>query len=180
MSARALRVMGIDPGTRRVGFGVIDTAGATLRHVECGVIAVRSNDAAKRLVEIHVGLQAAIRRLAPAIAAVETVYAGDNIRTALAIGEGRGVALLSAAELGVEVAGLEPAVVKRAVTGSGRASKEQVLRMVCVLLCLAKPPATDHEADALALAIAYANRMRFGLGTVNPQIARRRTKWRLR
>ncbi|MCX7933677.1 MAG: crossover junction endodeoxyribonuclease RuvC [Planctomycetota bacterium] len=171
MSARPLRVMGIDPGTRRVGFGVIEALGATLRYVECGLIVAQSEDAAKRLVEIHLGLQAAIRRLTPAIAVVETVYAGDNIRTALAIGEGRGVAILSAAELGVDIAGLEPALVKRAVTGTGRASKEQVLRMVRVLLGLPQPPATDHEADALALAIAYANRLRFGLSSGAGRIA---------
>jgi len=162
MTAHPLRVMGIDPGTRRVGFGIIEAAGAKMRHLECGVVTPDSADAARRLAQIHLGLQAVIRRFTPSVAVVETVYAGDNIRTALAIGEGRGVAILSAAELEVEVVGLEPAVVKRAVAGSGRASKEQVQRMVCVLLGLAAPPQTDHEADALALAIAYANRLRFG------------------
>jgi crossover junction endodeoxyribonuclease RuvC len=155
-----LRILGIDPGTRHVGYGVIEAAGNALRHVASGCIIARTEDLAGRLVEIHAGLQEVIRAHAPTLAVVETVFAGENIKTAITIGEARGVALLSAAEVGLEVVGLEPAVVKRAVAGSGRAGKEQVQEMVRILLGLPAAPASDHEADALALAIAGANRRR--------------------
>jgi crossover junction endodeoxyribonuclease RuvC len=114
---------------------------------------------AERLVAIFRGLREIMDRFPPSAAAVETVFAGKNPRTALAIGEGRGVALLAAAERGVEVFGYEPALIKRAVTGSGRADKDQVRRMVRILLGLPEPPETDHAADALALAITHTRHL---------------------
>jgi crossover junction endodeoxyribonuclease RuvC len=160
--AGSTRILGIDPGTRNVGFGVIDCAGSALRYVAGGCINTTGDEIAGRLVQIHSAIQEAIRRYGPSVAVIETVFAGENRRTAIAIGEGRGVAILSAAEFGLPVVGLEPALVKRAVTGSGRAGKEQVQEMVRVLLGLRERPATDHEADALALAITYAHRFRAG------------------
>ena len=116
------RIIGIDPGTRSVGYGVVEVAGNALRRLAGGCIRAKGDTIAERLVEIHSGLQEVMREHSPQAAAIETVFAGDNIKTAIAIGEGRGVAILSAAECDISVTGDEPAVVKRAVAGSGRAS----------------------------------------------------------
>lgn len=151
-----LRILGIDPGTRHVGFGIVEAHGDRLRYFASGTIHAKGTEIADRLVQIHVGLQKEITAHRPTVAAIETVFAGKNPSTAIAIGEGRGVAMLSAAEAGLRVVGYEPAAVKAAVTGSGRASKEQIQHMVRVLLALPHPPATDHEADALAMAITHA------------------------
>lgn len=150
------RILGIDPGTRHVGYGVVERRGNALCWVASGCIVAGDGPMATRLVAIHHGLQEVMERYSPSVAAVETVFSGENPKTAIAIGEGRGVAVLSAAERGLDVSGYEPALVKRAVAGSGRAGKDQVRNMVRVLLGLAELPATDHEADALALAITHA------------------------
>lgn len=154
------RILGIDPGTRSVGWGVVEASGNAMRRIDAGTIRAKGDEIPERLVVIHAELQRVIDEHAPSVAAVETVFGGENIRTAIAIGEGRGVAVLSAAEKGLEVFGYEPATVKRAIAGSGRASKEQVQEMVGVLLNLAEAPSSDHEADALALAIAHVQRAR--------------------
>ena len=152
----SIRIMGIDPGTRHVGFGVVEQRGNAIVRIDSGCIKATGDVIAERLVIIYRGLREVILRHAPEAAAVETVFTGANPKTAIAIGEGRGVAVLSAAENGVTVKGYEPALVKRAVAGNGRADKEQVRNMVRVLLALPCLPETDHEADALALAITHA------------------------
>lgn len=152
----AVRILGIDPGTRHVGYGVVERHGNALTWVASGCINASSATVAERLVVIYRGLREVILRYEPRCAAVETVFTGNNPKTAIAIGEGRGVAVLSAAEQGLEVRGYEPALVKRAVAGNGRADKEQVRSMVRVLLGLSCPTETDHESDALALAITHA------------------------
>lgn len=150
------RILGIDPGTRNVGYGVVESRGNTVVWLASGCIVAAGDTIAERLVTIYRGLGEIVARHSPVTAAVETVFTGNNPKTAIAIGEGRGVAVLSAAERGLEVRGYEPALVKRAVAGSGRADKEQVRSMVRVLLGLPVAPATDHESDALALAITHA------------------------
>ena len=162
-----MRIIGIDPGTRYAGFGVIAADGARLRRIAGGCIRAGPNELPKRLAAIHHGLAEAIRRHAPEEAAIETVFAGDNIRTAIAIGEARGAAVIAAAAAGLPVIGYEPATVKRAVAGSGGAGKNQIREMVRVLLELPEPPDTEHEADALALAVTHALRRRTadGAGT---------------
>lgn len=159
-----MRVIGIDPGTLHVGFGVVEEREGRLVRLDSGSISCSGDTALpERLCAIHRALQTVIREWRPEVAAVETIFFGENIKTAIKIGEGRGVALLSCAEAEVKVVGYEPALVKRAVCGSGRAGKEQVSRMVRVLLALDKEPATDHESDALALALCHLNRARTGL-----------------
>lgn len=150
------RILGIDPGTRHVGYGVVELRANALIWIDSGCINATSGTLSERLVVIYRGLREVIRLHSPQAAAVETVFTGNNPKTAIAIGEGRGVALLSAAEHGLEVRGYEPALVKRAVAGNGRAGKEQVRSMVRVLLALPRLPGTDHESDALALAITHA------------------------
>lgn len=151
-----IRILGIDPGTRYVGFGVVEKNANTLRFIAGGCIQACKGEVPQRLVSIYQGLREVITRHSPGTVAVETVFTGNNPKTAVAIGEGRGVALLSAAERGLEVRGYEPALIKRAIAGNGRADKDQVRAMVKVLLTLPSAPETDHEADALALAITHA------------------------
>ena len=155
-SRTPIRILGIDPGTRYVGYGVVEMCGNSLFFLASGCIKATGDAIADRLVVIHQGLRTIIEQHRPQAAAVETVFTGNNPKTAIAIGEGRGVAVLSAAENGLVVKGYEPALVKRAVAGSGRADKGQVRNMVRVLLALPELPETDHEADALALAITHA------------------------
>ncbi len=156
---RRRRILGIDPGTRQVGYGIVEQRANALIFLAGGCIHAAGDSIATRLVAIHRGLCEVVKEFRPDTAAVETVFTGANPKTAIAIGEGRGVALLSVAENGVEVKGYAPAMVKRSVTGSGRADKEQVRAMVQALLCLADLPETDHEADALALAITHARHL---------------------
>ncbi|MHC4885041.1 MAG: crossover junction endodeoxyribonuclease RuvC [Planctomycetota bacterium] len=158
-----MRVIGIDPGTRSVGYGVVEEVGGRYVRCDSGAIECRDKELANRLVGIHRGLQVVIREWKPDLAAIETAFFGKNPQTAIKIGEGRGVAMLSAAEAEVEVVGVEPALVKRALTGNGRASKDQVAEMVRVLLGLEAAPETDHESDALAMAVACLQRTRQGL-----------------
>ncbi len=157
---KALRILGIDPGTRHVGYGVVEQRGNRLAWLASGSIHAKGDAVASRLVVIYRGLRDVILRYAPETAAVETVFTGNNPKTAIAIGEGRGVAVLSAAELGLEVRGYEPALIKRAVAGNGRADKEQVRAMVQALLNLPRPTDTDHESDALAIAITHAHHLK--------------------
>ncbi len=170
------RVLGIDPGTVRVGYGIVERSGSALRYVAGGCILARADSLSARLLEIHTGLQVVIEKYAPAVAAIETVFGGKNIKTAIAIGEGRGVAVLSAAEAGLAVIGYEPALVKRAIAGSGRAGKEQIQEMVRVLLGLREIPPTDHEADALALAITHSQREMTGLAVAARAAPARRSR----
>lgn len=153
-----MRIIGIDPGTINVGYGIIEISGNSLRYLVSGTITARNADISLRLVEIYNGLKGVIQLYEPDEAGVETVFAGNNVKTAIAIGEGRGVALLAAAESGIPVIGYEPTVIKKAVTSSGRAGKEQVLQMVKILLSLPDIPDSDHEADALAIAITHSKR----------------------
>ncbi len=174
--SKVCRIMGIDPGTRNVGYGIIEVSGNRLTFIGGGTIVAKGNEMSERLVTIHERLQEAIHHYKPSVAAIETVFGGTNIKTAIAIGEGRGVAVLSAAELGLQVVGYEPAVVKRAVAGSGRAVKEQIQEMTRRLLALPEIPASDHEADALALAITHAYRRQAadtGLISINKKIPSR-------
>lgn len=174
------RIMGIDPGTRNVGYGVIERDGSRVRRLASGCITAGNGDMAARLVTIHRALQEVIDAHRPQAAAIETVFTGDNPKTAIAIGEGRGVAVLSAAEKGLSVSGYEPALVKRAVAGSGRAGKEQVRRVITTLLQLPSPPETDHEADALAIAFTHAmhSRLPVAEGGKNAALARLRDRAR--
>lgn len=164
MTETPFRILGIDPGTRHVGYAVLEQHGTALHWIASGCISAGAGEVYERLVKIHKGLAEVIECHRPMAAAVETVFTSNNPKTAIAIGEGRGVAVLSAAERGLTVSGYEPALVKKAVAGSGRAGKEQVRSMVQILLKLAEPPETDHESDALALAITHAMHCRLTTG----------------
>ena len=155
-----MRVLGIDPGTQVCGYGVIDADGSCLRTVDYGVIRCARRPLPERLHVIHTGLTKIIARHSPDVAAVEGAFYGKNPRTALKIGEARGMVLVALASAGVEIAEYAPATVKQAVVGAGRASKSQVQQMVRLILGLPELPHPPDAADALALAICHCHRAR--------------------
>ncbi len=154
-------VLGIDPGTAVSGFGVVATGPdrrATL--IECGVVRTRAGDPLPdRLVLIADLVGELIVRHRPDVLALENVFHGVNARSALVLGHARGVVMLAAAQRGVPVAEITPSEVKRAVGGSGAASKEQVAMMVSRLLRLAAPPRPADAADGVAIALTHLIRI---------------------
>jgi crossover junction endodeoxyribonuclease RuvC len=151
-------VLGIDPGSAHTGYGVVLSRGRTLAALDGGVIRTPPEaPLERRLVQIHARVGDLIAEHRPQALAVEQLYFGRNVRTALAVGQARGVVLLSAGTAGVPCFSYTPQAVKQAVCGTGGAGKEQVQRMVGSLLSLAEPPEPDHAADALAVAICHAN-----------------------
>jgi crossover junction endodeoxyribonuclease RuvC len=151
------RVLGLDPGTLRLGYGVVEhDGGARLRYVECGVITAPARDPRHvRLAEIGRGLRELLLELRPDAVAMEEAFYGKNVQSTLALGEARGVALFVVGEQGLTVSGYAPATVKQAVVGHGRATKDQIGYLVRALLSLRRVPEPD-AADALAIAICHA------------------------
>ena len=150
--------MGIDPGVANTGFGVVRVAGGAMSAVDGGVIDAPADlDPPRRLARIHGALRELIAWHEPAALALEDLYFGKNVRSALGVGQARGVVMLAAAERGIPCFDYTPQAVKMAVCGSGSAAKGQVQRMVGTLLHLPAPPASDHAADALAVAICHAS-----------------------
>jgi crossover junction endodeoxyribonuclease RuvC len=150
--------MGIDPGVANTGFGVVRVAGSAMSAVDGGVIEAPADlEPAGRLARIHAGLSELIAWHEPAAVAIEELYFGKNVRSAIGVGQARGVAMLAAAERDIPCFDYTPQAVKMAVCGSGAAAKAQVQRMVGTLLRLPSPPESDHAADALAVAICHAN-----------------------
>ena len=140
-----------------MGYGVIDVEGpAKIRYVECGTLTARASASREdRLLEIGRGLRELLREMRPASVALEEAFFGKNVQSTLALGEARGVAILIAGEAGATIAGYPPAIVKKAVVGHGRASKEQISFLVRAILKMKRAPAAD-AADALAIAICHA------------------------
>ncbi len=150
-------ILGIDPGSRTTGYGVISWGGSAIQFIGAGVIRPDSGlSFAERLEEIYSGLLEVIARHSPTVSAVEGVFQSVNARTALLLGHARGVGILAAVHGGLPVFEYSPMAVKQAVVGYGRAEKAQVQRMVQILLSLSKRPAQD-AADALAVAICHAH-----------------------
>lgn len=151
-------VMGIDPGLANTGFGVVRSAGGSLCAIDGGVIEAPADlEPAGRLARIHAALAELIAWHEPAAVALEDLYFGKNVRSAIGVGQARGVAMLAAAERGIPCFDYTPQAVKMAVCGTGSAAKRQVQRMVGTLLNLPAPPSSDHAADALAVAICHAS-----------------------
>lgn len=152
-------VLGIDPGIANTGFGIVAGSGSRLQALEFGVIETAASAAPEaRLAEIHTDVGELIARYDAEAVAVEDLYFGANVVSAMAVGQARGVVSLAAAQHGVPVRAYTPQQVKAAVCGSGRADKSQVARMVARLLGLSAPPRPDHAADALAVALCELNR----------------------
>ena len=152
-------VLGVDPGTRTTGYGVVaSTGGGAVSLLECGVI--RTDAAAplaERLRTIHDGLVEVLERHPTDVMAVEGVFYGKNVRTTVLLGHARGAALLAAALRDIPVAEYSPAAIKSAVAGTGRATKEQVQYMVQTLLRLRQPPQPADAADGVAVALCHCN-----------------------
>ncbi|HNX68701.1 MAG TPA: crossover junction endodeoxyribonuclease RuvC [Candidatus Omnitrophota bacterium] len=150
-----MRVLGIDPGTHRTGFGILETSGRDYKLVICGTIRAASKDPiAKRLLHVFESLQKNIQSYKPDVLALETLFFAKDIRAVERIGEARACAMLAASKEGIEVVEYAPTAVKQSVTGNGRASKEQVQFMVKRLLNLKEAPALD-ASDALAIAMCH-------------------------
>jgi crossover junction endodeoxyribonuclease RuvC len=156
--SQAVIVLGIDPGLANTGYGVVARRDGRLVALDGGVIQTRADaPQERRLADIHAAVEALLSEHRPDAMALEQLYFGQNVRTAFAVGQARGAAMLAAGQHGVPCAGYTPQQVKGAVCGSGRAQKDQVARMVRTLLGLQEDPKPDHAADALAVAICHAN-----------------------
>jgi crossover junction endodeoxyribonuclease RuvC len=157
MRTPAIRIIGIDPGLRRTGWGVVESDGVRLTYVASGLLTSNSeDDLAYRLRELYEGLCGVIASFKPQEAAVEETFVNKDPRSTLKLGQARGMALLAPAQRGLRVAEYAPNVIKKAVTGTGHAEKRQIQAMVGFLLPKATFDSAD-EADALAIAICHAS-----------------------
>jgi len=156
-------VLGIDPGTASMGYGVIERTGSNLRAVDYGCLVTSPDQSLpERLLAIHACMTELLEMHRPAVVAVERLFFSRNVQTAFAVGQARGVVLLAAAQAKVGAREATPSEVKSAVAGYGAADKEQVARMVALVLGMASVPTPDDAADALAVAIWAANSERAG------------------
>jgi len=153
---RGVRILGIDPGSRVTGFGVVDFSGGRARHVASGCLGARGEGLGERLRSIHAAVAEVVARYHPDELAVEQVFIHRNPAAALKLGQARGAALLAGVEAGLALHEYMPNQVKQAVTGRGHATKEQVQHMIRVLLGLAELPPSD-AADALAVAVCHGH-----------------------
>jgi crossover junction endodeoxyribonuclease RuvC len=154
-------ILGIDPGTAMLGFGIVERTGPRLRAIDYGVITTPANmPLPDRLEAIYLALNDLIELHAPVLVGVERLFFTKNVQTAFAVGQARGVVLLAAAQHDLEIREATPNEVKVATAGHGSAAKEQVQRMVQAILGLPEIPTPDDAADALAIAICVANRER--------------------
>ncbi|MGO8683305.1 MAG: crossover junction endodeoxyribonuclease RuvC [Thermoleophilia bacterium] len=152
-------VLGFDPGTASTGWGVIEQDGTTLRALGHGCIVTSARDEMQvRLRKIFDECRRVLARYEPDAVAIEELFVNVNVKTALAVGQARGVIILAAGEYNIGPAEYAPVAIKQAVTGSGRASKIQVQEMTKVILGLKRIPQPDHAADALAVAITHVHR----------------------
>lgn len=152
-----LRIMGIDPGLRRCGWGVIESAGNRLSFIACGTLMPDTgNPLAMRLAELYAGLADLIARFQPDEAAIEETFVNQGARSALQLGQARGVALMTPASLGLPVGEYAANLVKKSIVGTGHADKDQIQLMVKTLLPTASFKGAD-AADALAIAICHAH-----------------------
>ncbi|RTL74554.1 MAG: crossover junction endodeoxyribonuclease RuvC [Bradyrhizobiaceae bacterium] len=157
MISRAIRILGIDPGLRRTGWGVIDVDGNRLIYVGCGSVESRESlPLSERLLAIHEGLLKVMSEHGPMEAAIEQTFVNKDGAGTLKLGQARGVAMLVPAMSGISVAEYAPNQVKKTVVGAGHADKNQIRVMLGVLLPKAQP-ATPDAADALAIAITHAH-----------------------
>lgn len=156
MTRQTIRILGIDPGLRNMGWGIIESEGSRLSFVACGRVQSKADeDLASRLRQLHEGLAQVIAEWRPHEAAVEETFVNRDPQSALKLGQARGVALLTPAMAGLPVAEYAANLVKKTVTGAGHAEKQQVAMMIRVLLPKSDAASAD-AADALAVAIAHA------------------------
>jgi crossover junction endodeoxyribonuclease RuvC len=151
-----MRILGIDPGTATTGYGVVEEEGGDLKALAFGVIRTPADQSLPtRLQMIYRATRELATKWEPTAAAVEELFFSRNVRTAMSVGQARGVALLALADAGLSVAEYAPLAIKQAVTGYGGADKAQMQEMVRLLLGLEETPRPDDAADALAVAICH-------------------------
>ncbi|HET6487980.1 MAG TPA: crossover junction endodeoxyribonuclease RuvC [Spirochaetia bacterium] len=152
-------LIGLDPGLASTGWGVVRFDGSRFHHVAHGVVHTEPDTPLEtRLCSIHAALRKLLARYQPDEAGVEELYFAKNVSSAIHVAQARGVVLLALGQRGIPVSCYTPQHVKQAVIGRGKAEKDQVQRLVSVLLGLTQIPSPDHAADALAIAICHANR----------------------
>jgi crossover junction endodeoxyribonuclease RuvC len=157
MRDRQIRILGIDPGLRRTGWGVIDVEGNRLKYVACGSLSTDDTAGiATRLVVIYSGLARVIEEFHPIEAAVEATFVNKDASATLKLGQARGIALLVPAQAGLAVSEYAPNLVKKTIVGAGHSEKAQIRMMIGVLLPKADPQSED-AADALAIAVTHAH-----------------------
>ncbi len=158
MFKSSMRLLGIDPGIAACGYGIVDYSANSIKHVVHGVITTPAHEnISRRLFILYQELQDVIRKFSPDVCAVEELFFNKNVKTALLVGQARGVVLLTIGQNHLPVSHFTPLQVKQAVTTYGKADKRQVQEMVRVILCLPQKPSPDDAADALAVAICAAN-----------------------
>jgi crossover junction endodeoxyribonuclease RuvC len=156
--SRSRRIIGIDPGLASTGWGIVDCAGSKLRYVDHGNIETKAGrPLAERLFSIMESLRSILDTYRPAEAAIEILYFGRNVSSAIPVAEARGVVFAILAEHGLQVQEFRPNAIKQGVTGVSKADKKQVQEMVKIILGLPEIPKPDHAADALGAAICAAN-----------------------
>lgn len=157
--AEAIRILGIDPGSRATGFGIVEQSGFDLNFVACGVVhSTPTLSMSERLKEIYQGIRAVINRHNPHYAAIEQVFVARNPNSAIKLGQTRGVLMLAISQASLPLQEFSPKAVKQAVVGYGQAGKEQIQQAVRALLQLSSAPSSD-AADALAIAMCCANHL---------------------
>ena len=166
-------VLGIDPGTAALGYGIVEASRGALREIHHGCLETSPDTTLPdRLLAIHGLVDSLIGTHEPDLLAVERVFFSRNVQTAFGVGQARGVVLLAAAQHGVPVVEATPNEVKSAIAGYGAADKEQVQRMVQVVLGMADRPRPDDAADALAIAVWAANSASSGVAGLSPVMDR--------
>lgn len=152
-----MRIIGIDPGTITTGFGIIEYDRNEIKHIHSGIISIpATKDFAPRLQKIYDELNLIIKKYKPDEFALETAFYGKNVQSALKIGYARGVSLLAAAHNGLPIKEYSPREIKKAVTGNGASSKEQVQYMIKKLMSINRKKIKFDETDALAVAVCHA------------------------
>jgi len=152
------RIIGIDPGLASTGWGIVDCAGGKIRYIDHGnIVTSAGRPQAERLLSIFESIRSVLDTYKPTESAVETLYFGKNVSSAIPVAEARGVIFAALAERGLPVREFRPNTIKQGVAGVSGADKKQVQQMVKIILGLAEIPSPDHAADALGAAICAAN-----------------------
>ncbi len=151
-------ILGIDPGTRKVGYGFVVKEQRTMKGVDFGVIDVEDQDNPEHLVKIYSEIKKLLTSHSPDVVSIEKAFYGPNAKASMKLGEARGTLLLAASEGGQQLEEYTPSQIKKAVTGNGSASKKQVKEMVQAMLNLNGSSLSSHVSDALATAICYVHR----------------------
>ncbi len=170
-----IRIIGIDPGSRCTGYGIIDSDGFRHKYIDSGFIAVKGENFPQRLGNIFHQIGVVITQWQPQSAGIEQVFVNKNIDSALKLGQARGAAICAAAQAELDIGEYTPRAIKKAVVGNGGADKQQIQQMMKLLLKLDFLPQTD-EADALAIAICHANHMPLKRAGIATQV--RGGRWR--